>query len=166
MNLDSLTRLREEIAAYLEADGRFTGCKIMTAYPGRKRDYPVRKPVLAIGLDAVEAKGSLGGFLTAGAEADLYGAAVAVTLRFDLFTPAEGESNPYILLDALWERLLIEEGPFGFLSFSNAGMAWDSVTEANRLTAKGTLQLLLSRRDETAFLEELRVVRKEDDTSI
>lgn len=159
--MDSLTGLRREIAACLEADGRFDGCKVVTSYPAKRRDYPVRKPVLAVGLDAAEAKGSLGGFLAAEPGADLYGAAAAVTLRFDLFFPAEGaDTDPYGLLDALWERLLIGENAFGFLSFRSEGMVWDSVTEANRLTAKGTLPLVLSRRDESASLEEFRVARR------
>ena len=159
--MESFAELRAAVIARLSAERRLENCRVLGAFPPQARETPLRKPVIAVGFDALHLTGSLGGLLTAGQEHDLYGMPCVLTMRFDIFVPvptAVETLGGYELLECLWESLLPGGNPFGFTEFASTPMVWDAVCEANRLTAKGKLHMALTRRSEDTPMRDIRLV--------
>jgi hypothetical protein len=156
--MTSITALREAITDFLAADSRFADVTITRRYPAARREYPLSRPAIAVGWDSLEAAPGFGGLLAAGREGDFLGAPCTASLRFDIFTPADS-GDPHELLESLWEALLLEQNDWGFLSFDSGAVDWDTAVEANRLTTKGKLSLVLAREDATGVVGDFRVER-------
>lgn len=161
--MNTLTGLREAITAKLAEQPSFSGCTVTGEFPAGKQPYPLERPVVVVGLEALDARGSMGGLVASGPEGERYGSLCTVTVRFDLFAPARKE-GPLLhsLLEALWECLFLEENTFGFTSMWSEAIAWDSKAEASRLTARGKLTVQLTRRVQQTAAEQFVVVRKSE----
>ncbi|MCL2056712.1 MAG: hypothetical protein FWH02_05790 [Oscillospiraceae bacterium] len=147
----TISELRAQIAAELEGDIRFSGCKVQSAYPAARREFPVTRPIIAVGLDGLEMEPGLGGFLVSG-ENDQYGAPCVLSMRFDIFTPDSVPGpDPCELLEAVLDRLAVSGNRFGFFAFKGGRPAWDKNAESNLLTATGKLRMAVSHTGGESF---------------
>jgi len=142
----TITKLREGIACELRADTRLSGCKIQAAYPAARREFPVVRPIIAVGLDALELEPGLGGFMASCPDGDYYGAPCLLSIRFDIYTSDTVKGpDPCELLEIIFDRLAVTENKFGFFEFRGGRVSRDSNAEANLLTAVGRLRMAVSR---------------------
>lgn len=111
----------------------------MAAFPAARRDFPLRRPVVAVGLDSVEAApGGFGGYWGERDGQPLAGTGARITLRFDLYATDGGEALPR-LYEALCDHLLLRGSPFGFRRLWCGAVAYDKTADAHRMTARATL---------------------------
>lgn len=53
--MESVSELKREVAGYLRGHEGLQGARILEAFPAAQRDFPLKKPVVAVGIDGVEA---------------------------------------------------------------------------------------------------------------
>lgn len=161
MTVDSVCALKATLLDYLRPLPAFRQAKLLEEFPAGAREYPLRVPTLAVGIDGVEASsGGLGGYWgeeETGA-ASIYGKALTLTLRFDLLCdPGKGGSACHLLWEALCAALMLEQCPLPFQRLWCGQLEYDKALSLNRLTARGTLRALLSRGDSSMLIERFEV---------
>lgn len=161
--MESITQLKHDVAAFLENTAGFEDAGVMAAFPAAQRDFPLRCPMVVVGLDRVEAApGGFGGYWGERGEDSLSGSGARITLRFDLYAPAEmGGDCLHRLYEALCDRLLLRTTPFGFRRLWCGEIAYDKGAVGNRMTAFAALDAALLLRDETAPIERFDIRVKE-----
>lgn len=138
----SLIELKGAVAGFLAAHPAFGGAKVLQAYPAAEREYPLRRPVVAVGLDSVRAsQGGFGGYLGEEREGSVYGRVLDVTLRFDIYGKSDAPPEEcHALYESLCSALMLEEAPFGFIRLWCGAPEPDKAARAVRLTARGTVR--------------------------
>ena len=150
MTTESIGALKQALAQYLQGVPALKQAKLLTEYPAAEREYPLKAPVVAVGLDAMEVlPGGLGGYW--GEQQDLtavYGRALELTIRFDfLCAPKQGGAACHELWEAVCTALALEQCPFAFQKLWCGQLEFDKTLSANRLTARASLRALLARSD-------------------
>lgn len=159
--MDSITELKYRVADYLRNNGSLAAAKVMTAFPSSQRDFPLIKPVVAVGLEGVElTPGGFGGYWGENSGESLYGSGAAITLRLDLYCPlSQSGDGCHDLYEAICDRLMLRQNPFGVLKLRCGEISYDKLACANRLTALCTLRAGLTIQDENVPIEHFQVTR-------
>lgn len=159
--MKSITELKQEVLRLLEQSGAFADAKLLAAYPAARRDDPLPGPAVAVGVDGVEcAPGGLGGYWGEREQRALYGNALLVTLRFDLYAPVLlGGERLHELYEALCDVLLLRPAVPGICKLWCGEITHDRQAAALRLTAKATLRAALTRQDEERTIERIQLQR-------
>lgn len=159
--MDGITQLKQAVAAALRDAGGIAGAKVLTAYPAVQREFPLRGPVVAVGVEQVAlAPGGFGGYFGAEAGgAPLYGSGATVTLRFDLYCPAgAGAEGCEQLFEALCDRLVLQQAPLRLQALEAGAIAFNTASGANHMAARGQLHAALTLRDDSAAIERFAIV--------
>lgn len=148
--LNYFHELKTDLVQYLQGREGFDGVRIQAAFPADKREYPLKQPVVAVGLDSVEiSPGGLGGYWGEREGEALFGDGAQITVRFDLYAPApEGGGRLHDLYEALCGALMPVAGPFGLTRLWCGEAAYDKEAAANRLVAKATLRAAVLRGED------------------
>jgi len=149
--METLGALKEALADYLRAafTGELAEVRFVGEFSGDPRAFPLRRPVIAVGVEQVAlAESGFGGYLGEGESASLHGRAAEITVRFDIHCPpARGGARCHELYEALCDALLLRADPFGFLRLGCGEIAFDKESDANRMRAAGVLRAAVARRD-------------------
>jgi hypothetical protein len=145
------TELKSSLIGAISAHPGLGGCFVTEEYPPSRRDFPLGKPVIAVGLDAVELTDSLGGFAAGGA-------AGVISLRFDIFTPPLGkDTSPHAVMEELWGALLSPGLGYSFTELRCEPISYDKAVEANRLTVRAKLHAMLEPSVDEALISDVRI---------
>ena len=142
--------LKSQICDYLSTLETFAGVRVVSAFPGPKREIPLLKPVAAVSVAAVElSPAGFGDFL--GGEEPVFGDAAAVTVEFRLFAPDADFCSE--LFESLCAALL--SGEFGFYSVASEAAVFDAASGAFLLRARARLDAVVTRQaqPERLFLD-------------
>lgn len=144
--MNELTTLKQEMADYLHTSGEMDGADILTAFPAAAQNYPLMRRTVVIGLDSMEtAPAGFGRHLGETADGLLTGTGAKITLRFDLYAPAEESGNGVQkLYEGLCCALMIAENTFGGQMLCAGETTYDSRAQAFHLTARLTLSTALT----------------------
>lgn len=167
--METMAALKASIVAYVERyalDGALHGAKAVAEFPAADRAYPLKKPVIAVGIESVELTGgALGGFYGSQPDsgADVYGRSALVTVYFDIHCPVfQGGEGCHAVYEALCDALLLGNCPFGFYRMWCGGIAYDGDTAANRLRVRAALRGAVTREDSSIVLRDFNVIRNEE----
>jgi len=159
--MNNLSELRQEILQRLSQSERFAGVSLAAAYPPARRTDPVSGPVLALGVDSVQcAPGGLGGYWGEREEQALYGSALEVTLRFDLYGPIPQGGEPlYRLYEALCDVLMLQRAVAGVEKLWCGELEQDKTALALHLPVKAALRAALTVPDSGSAVASVQVRR-------
>lgn len=159
--MESITQLKRQVADYLRNNGSLATAKVMTSFPSAQRDFPLKKPLVAVGLEGVElTPGGFGGYWGERGEQSLYGSSAAITLRIDLYCPVSHSGDGcHDLYETICDRLMLRQNPFGALKLGCGEIGYDKLAWANRLTVLCTLRAGLTVQDENVLIDSFRVER-------
>lgn len=167
--METMAALKAAIVAYVERNAlevALHGAKAVTEFPSADRVYPLKKPVIAVGIESVALTGgALGGFYGSqpGGGADVYGRSALVTVYFDIHCPVfQGGEGCHAVYEALCDALLLGSCPFGFYRMWCGGIEYDGDTAANRLRVRAVLRGAVTREDSSIALREFTVLRNEE----
>lgn len=150
MTANDLSGLKNALITYLRADMEFSGIRITPEYPSA-REYPMKKPVIAIGIDSAELRGSLGSYMGMDDSGGIYGSECLITMRFDILAP-EGGYDPCVLMEKLCDALMISRNDFGFLKLWSDACSWDKTAGGLKLSVKGSLITTMTHHDGEAAI--------------
>lgn len=163
--VESIGRLKEQVAEYLRRYGTLGRAEVFPAYPAAERRFPLKRPAVAVGLDAVEMEyAGLGGYWGQNGAEALYGGGALITLRFDLFCPlAEGAEELHRLYEELCDLLMLRRNPFGFQRMGCGEVVCNRSAAANTLAVRATLRSAVLLADEEDAIQRIDIIRKEED---
>lgn len=163
--MTSLQEIKNELLGYLEKNSCPAGARLITEYPDTEREFPLRKPCVAIGLGSAKiTPGGMGGYLgTDGGAEGLFGSRIRLTLRFDLLVPSEqGGGVCHRLYEELCQALILEEGPVPFEEISCGELIFDSGSRAFRMTAEASFTAGFVKERTLTALGDFQVTLRED----
>jgi len=165
--MSTMTALKQEILAYLEGlSGPLHTARITAEYPDALRACPLKKPVVAVGLESVElTEGGFGGYYGKDPQsADLFGRAALVTVRLDILCPtAQGGEGCHRLYEALCDALLLSRTSFGFYRLRCEDIRHDRDCMANHLRVLGSLRGAVTKGDDSLAVREFDLRRRESE---
>ena len=164
--MGTMTALKASIVDYVERhalDGALHGAKAVAEFPSSERVYPLKKPVIAVGIESVALSGgALGGYYGSRPEggADVYGRSALVTVYFDIHCPVfQGGEGCHAVYEALCDALLLGGCPFGFYRMWCGGVGYDGDTAANRLRVRAALRGAVTGEDTGIALRDFKLIR-------
>jgi len=162
--------LKESVMAHLRQyalTGALQNVALVTEFSPRTRDIPLKKPVVAVGVESVALQeGGFGGYFgeASGGAAALYGQSAVVTLYFDIHCPlAFGGVSCLSIYEAFCDALLLEGGTFGLSRMWCGPTAYDKDSGGNRLRARAALRGAVTRQDRSLRVREFEVRSDERD---
>lgn len=161
--MDNLTELKQGLVDYFKLVAGFPQADIRLAHPAAQRDFPLKNPVVAVGLEQVEiAPAGLGGYLGADTQGDeaLWGSGADITLRLDVYCPAQdGGQGCHRIYEAICGSLLMGRSRFGVQKVWCGQLGWNKDACANLLPVFATLRAALTQREEGQYIKDFRVIR-------
>lgn len=163
MAMESVSELKREVAGYLRGQEGLQGARILEAFPAAQRDFPLKKPVVAVGIDGVEAASEgFGDYWGDNGTDRLHGAGAVITLRFDLYMPTgAGGGGLHPLYEALCDCMLLRQNPFGVQKLSCGDTGYDKAAGANCLTARARLRSAMLVKERAGHYAQVVVKRAE-----
>lgn len=149
--MNNLTELKQRLIEYLSGLAAFEDAAVVASYGEKPRTFPVKSPVIAVGIAGAEhAPAGLGGYL--GGDAPTYGVNALVTLRFGIYCPTAGECGE--LYEALCSALF-EAPMFGVTKTACGKAAYDVKSATCLLPAEAVLRALwtTARTEQRLFTE-------------
>lgn len=158
--METITALKASIMQFLQDSHRFGGVGLVSRFPASERDFPLKRPMIAVGIDSVELGcGGLGGYYGEQQGGSVYGSTAVVTLALEIFAPArEGGDRCHALFEALCDVLVLGQNPFCIGKLACGGVAFDGAVGGNRLAAKASLRVGLTAMEDAVLVE--RIVAK------
>lgn len=136
--MNNLTELKQRLIDYLSGLAAFENAAVTASYGEKPRAFPVKSPVIAVGIGGAEhAPAGLGGYL--GGDAPSYGVSALITVRFGIYSPSAEDCG------ALYESLcaaLFEAPMFGVWKTSCGNAGYDAKSAACLLPAEAVLRAL------------------------
>lgn len=144
-HMESIRELRRAVALYLRGQDGLLDGEVLEAFPAAQRDFPVKKPLIAVGIEAVEtAPQGLGGYWGERGEERLHGAGAVITLRFDLYCPVGVTAGGlHELYEGLCDCLLLRGSPFHVGRLWCGDTAYDKLAGALHMTARAEIRSAL-----------------------
>lgn len=136
--MNNLAELKQRLIEYLSGLKAFENAAVVASYGENPRAFPIKSPVIAIGIGGAEhAPAGLGGYL--GGDTPTYGVSALVTLRFGIYgASAEKCGELYESLCAA----LFETSMFGVWKTSCGKSGYDAKSAACLLPAEAVLRAL------------------------
>lgn len=162
--METMAALKQSVVDYLArhgAGGALQQARLVCEYPDMVRAYPLKQPVVAVGVESVAlSDGGMGGYYgeRGDGSASCYGKAAVVTMYFDIHCPpSQGGEGCHRLYEALCDLLLLGDCPYGFYRMHCDGIGYDKDTAANRLRATATLRGAVTKADTGMTVREFDV---------
>jgi len=134
--MNDLGKLKKDLVSLLKGNTAFANIKVTEEYP-KVRDYPLRRPVISVGLDSADMTSNIGKYLGYGIDGgEMQGSTCMITLRFDLFCRDDG-TDPHEIMEKLCGVLLFESG-CSFTKLGCSEVQWDKDMGAVKLTVRGS----------------------------
>lgn len=161
--MESITELKQALATYLRGQSGLQKVRIMEAFAAAPRDFPLKKAVMAIGLDSMEAAPQgFGAYWGESGVDQLHGAGASITLRLEVYMPTgEDGGGLHALYEALCDALLLRQNVFGVYSVRCGETVYDRTAGAYRMPVLAMLRSALLLREQGECFEQLVVKRTE-----
>lgn len=136
--MNNLTELKQRLIEYLSGLTALEGAAVTASYDEKPRAFPIKSPVITVGIGGVEhAPAGLGGYL--GGDAPAYGVNALVTLRFGIHAASADECG--MLYETLCSALF-DASVFGVTKTSCGKTGYDVKSAACFLQAEAVLRAL------------------------
>lgn len=147
----SVGDVKAKIAAYIKADGRFAGADVSTAFSQAQRKFPLKKPLVLVGVQALEVlPGAMGRYFGGTVQdglmqTEVFGSEAIVTLRFDLYSPTmSGGKGCEQLHEGLCDALVLSQGEINLEQLECGEIIYDKSAGSSRMTVLGKLRTALT----------------------